>query len=592
MKLDTWPNLVTMLHEQVQAKGDAPFLWGKVEDAYRPTSWRQAADQVNALARALRSYGLQPGDRVVLVSENAPHWAIADFAIMAAGGVSVPAYTTNTARDHAHILADSGARFAIVSTAALAAPLLQAAASAMSLERVIAIEEPEGGGGDAVIRWQAALDEGANGEGDPLAEAASIGADSLACLIYTSGTGGAPKGVMLSHRAMLANCVGAYELLLSLGLDEEVFLSFLPLSHSYEHSCGLMFPIAIGAEIYYAERVETLTTNLLEARPTVMTAVPRLYELMRGRILQGVKRQGGFKEKLFWRAVKLGRKAYEDPDAMGWFERLDNAIVDKVVRNKVRGRFGGRLKALVSGGAPLNTEIGIFFTALGLRLLQGYGQTEAAPVISCNTPDLIKLHTVGPPTAGTEVRIADDGEILVRGPLLMDGYWNLEEETAAALKDGWLHTGDIGVIDDDGYIEITDRKKDIIVISGGDNVSPQRVEGILALEPEIEQAMVMGDQRPHLVALVVPSLEFVTHWARENGKSTDLAELAGDKDLHSVLDDAVSRANAQLSVIEKVRRFAVADGAFTVENEMMTPTMKLRRHQILERYGERLEALY
>ncbi len=592
MKLDTWPNLVTMLHEQAQAKGDAPFLWGKVDGTYRPTTWRQAADQVNALARALRSYGLQSGDRVALVSENAPHWAIADFAIMAAGGVSVPAYTTNTTRDHGHILSDSGARFAIVSSAALAEPLLQAAASAPGLERIIAIEEPEGGGGEGVTRWQTALDDGSKGDGDPLAEASAIGADSLACLIYTSGTGGAPKGVMLSHRAMLANCVGAYELLLSLGLDEEVFLSFLPLSHSYEHSCGLMFPVAIGAEIYYAERVETLTTNLLEAQPTVMTAVPRLYELMRGRILQGVKRQGGFKEKLFWRAVKLGRKAYEDPDGMSWFERLDNAIVDRVVRSKVRGRFGGRLKALVSGGAPLNTEIGIFFTALGLRLLQGYGQTEAAPVISCNPPKLIKLHTVGPPTAGTEVRIAEDGEILVRGPLLMDGYWNLEEETAAALKDGWLHTGDIGVIDEDGYIEITDRKKDIIVISGGDNVSPQRVEGVLALEPEIEQAMVMGDQRPHLVALVVPTEEFVTQWARANDKSANLAELATDSDLHAALDDAVTRANGELSVIEKVRRFSVADGLFTVENEMMTPTMKLRRHQILAHYGERLEALY
>ncbi len=592
MKLNTWPNLVTMLHEQAQAKGDAPFLWGKVDGEYRPTSWREAADQVNALARTLRVWGLQPGDRVMLVSENAPHWAIADFAIMAAGGVSVPAYTTNTAHDQTHILVDSGARFAIVSTATLAAPLLQAAARAPTLERVIAIEEPEGGGGDMVVRWQTTLDEGAQGEGNPLAEGSQIMSDSVACLIYTSGTGGPPKGVMLSHRAILANCVGAYELLVSLGLDDEVFLSFLPLSHSYEHSCGLMFPIAIGAQIYYAERVETLTTNLIEACPTVMTAVPRLYELMRGRILQGVKRQGGFKEMLFWRAVKIGRKAYEDPGGMNWFERLDNAIVDKLVRNKVRGRFGGRLKALVSGGAPLNTEIGIFFTALGLRLLQGYGQTEAAPVISCNPPNNIKLHTVGPPTAGTEARIAEDGEILVRGPLLMDGYWNLEEETAATLQNGWLHTGDIGVIDEDGYIEITDRKKDIIVVSGGDNVSPQRIEGILALEPEIEQAMVMGDQRPHLVALVVPTQDFVVHWARANGKPADLAQLATDKDFYLALDDAVKRANAQLSVIEKMRRFVVADGPFTVENEMMTPTMKLRRHQILECYGERLEALY
>jgi long-chain acyl-CoA synthetase len=590
MDLDTWPNLVAMLFDQAARRDETPFLWEKRDGAYRATSWGEAVAQVSALARALKAYGLGPGERVVLLSENAPHWAVADFAIMAAGGVTVPAYTTNTARDHAHILADSGATMAVVSTAALAAPLLEAAAATKTLTRVIAIEPPRAPAHVAVSGWDEALAEGAGLAGDPAADAASIDRDSLACIIYTSGTGGAPKGVMLSHRAILANCVGAQDLLRELGLGDEVFLSFLPLSHAYEHSCGLMFPVSIGAQIYYAEGVEALTTNLVESRPTLMTAVPRLYEVMRTRILHGVRRAGGLKARLFWRAVELGRKRYED-GTLTLVERALDALLERLVRDKVRARFGGRLKALVSGGAPLNYEVGVFFTALGLRLLQGYGQTEAAPVVSCNPARRVKLRTVGPPITGTEVKIADDGEILVRGPLLMDGYWNQKRASAEALRDGWLHTGDVGVIDADGYVQITDRKKDIIVNSAGDNISPQRVEGMLVLEPEVEQAMVTGDGRPHLVALVVPSAAFVEEWARAHGAAADLAALSGNEAFHKALAAGVERANAELSVIEKVRRFAIAT-PFTVENGTMTPTMKVRRHEIVKRYGAALEALY
>ena len=593
MRLDSWANLAAMFFEQAAARGGAPFLWHKQDGAYRAISWGEAARQASALARALRAYGLTPGERVLLLSENSPQWAIADFAIMAAGGITVPAYTTNTVRDHAHVLTDSGAAMAVVSTAALAGPLLAAAAGAPALRRVITIEPVSAPAGRPLVSgWDEALAEGAAAPGDPAADAARIARDSLACLIYTSGTGGVPKGVMLSHRAIMANCVGAYHLLLELGLGDEVFLSFLPLSHSYEHSCGLMFPVSLGAQIYYAERVETLSANLLEARPTIMTAVPRLYEVMRERILHGVRRQGGLKARLFRAAVELGRKRYEQPGALSLGERLIDAVVERLVRDKVRARFGGRLKALVSGGAPLNYEVGVFFTALGLRLLQGYGQTEAAPVVSCNPPSRIKLRTVGPPLADVEVRIADDGEILVRGPLLMDGYWNQPELSAEVLRDGWLHTGDIGVIDQDGCIQITDRKKDIIVNSGGDNLSPQRVEGILALEPEIETAMVVGDRRPHLVGLIVPAQAFVEQWAKDHNTRADLAALSGDRSFRNALGAAVDRANAGLSVIEKVKRFIVAKEPLTVENGSMTPTMKLRRHVILERYGAALDELY
>ena len=593
MTLDSWSNLVAMFFAQAERLGDRPFLWSKSGGEYRPLTWRETAEQVRTLAGALRAWGLAPGDRVLLCSENSPHWAIADFAIMAAGGVTVPAYTTNTVRDHAHVLTDSGAAMAVVSRAALAGRVLEAAREAPALRRVVTVEPvadaDPGAGGPAVAGWDEALVAGAGGVLD---DPAAIARDSLACLIYTSGTGGAPKGVMLSHRAILANCVGAHDLLVELGLGDEVFLSFLPLSHAYEHSCGLMFPTAIGAQIYYAESIEALSANLGEARPTVMTAVPRLYEVMRQRILSGVQRQGGAKAWLFRKAVALGRRRYEAPGSLGLADRVLDALVDKLVRNKVRARFGGRLKALVSGGAPLNYEVGLFFTALGLRLLQGYGQTEAAPVVSCNPPHRIRLDTVGRALTGVEARIAGDGEILVRGPLLMDGYWGRPDATAETLRGGWLRTGDIGEIDDSGFIRITDRKKDLIVNSGGDNISPQRVEGILALEPEIAQAMVAGDRRPHLVGLVVPSDEFVAQWAREHGAARDLAALAADPAFRAALGAAVERANRGLSAIEKVKRFAVADAPFTVDDTTMTPTMKVRRHEVAKRYGERLEALY
>lgn len=596
MDFETWPNLPAMLFTQAKSKGAQPFLWAKRDGDWQATTWQEAAEQVRRLARTLRASGVAPGDRVVLVADNSPEWAICDFAIMAAGAITVPAYTTNTPRDHAHILTDSGAKIAILSSARLATPFLEAVSQLPAVTQIIAMEQPTVTIPDHVtlMMWDAAMSGGAESDGgfDPESEAAGLSRDAVACLIYTSGTGGAPKGVMLSHRAILANCVGAYHVLLDLGLGDEIFLSFLPLSHSYEHSCGLMFPVAIGAQIYYAESVEALTNNLVEVRPTIMTSVPRLYEVMRQRILVGVNRAGGLKAKLFKLAHEYGRKEYEAPGSLGLMERVLNGLVERMVREKVRGRFGGRLKAMVSGGAPLNYDVGVFFTALGLRLMQGYGQTEAAPVISVNPPTKIKMATVGPPLHGVEVSFAEDGEILVRGPLLMDGYWNQPDATAATLVDGWLHTGDVGEADEDGFIRITDRKKDIIVMSGGDNVSPQRVEGILCLEQEIGQAMVVGDKQPHLVALIVPDETFVKEWASANGASDDLAALAENSDFRSAMSQAIDRSNAGLSNLEKVKRFAIAREPFTVDNEMMTPTMKVRRHVVTDRYQAELDGLY
>ncbi|MBI3453007.1 MAG: long-chain fatty acid--CoA ligase [Rhodospirillales bacterium] len=590
------PSLPAMFFDLARQYDDKPAMWAKRpggDGSWAPMTWREAARQANHLARGLAALGIRPGDRVALVAENRPEWIVADYAIMAAGAITVPGYVTNTVEDHRHILANSGAKGAIVSTRALAEKVVAAARLTADCRFVVAIEPPPAieDAGIAIFPWRETL---ARGEAMPDTVAATVAKlkrGDLACIIHTSGTGGLPKGVALSHGAIIANCLGAYDLLKSLGVDDEIFLCFLPLSHSYEHTCVGAFALSIGAQVYFAEGADALARNMIEARPTIMTAVPRLYETMHHRITATLARDGGLKAKLFGLAVRLGRKRYETPHALAFHERLLDRLLDRLVRDKMRARFGGRLKALVSGGAPLNYDIGLFFTALGLRLLQGYGQTESAPVVSCNAPTLVKLDTVGPPLTDVEVKIAGDGEILVRGELVMQGYWNDPEATARTVLDGWLHTGDIGLIDADGYLKITDRKKDFIKNAGGEMIAPARVEGLLSLEPEIAQAMVYGDRRPYLVAVVVPRPEIVDAVAKANGQPTDLARLADDPALRAQIDKAVERVNARLPGPERVRRFLIA-APFTIDNEMMTPTLKIRRHKIREAYGARLDALY
>ncbi len=590
-------NLPTMFFDQADRFADRPFLWSKPDTEWRSQSWTQVARRVSELSRTLRALGVEPGDRVALVSENRPAWLIADVAIMAAGAITVPAYTTNSEDDHHFVLNDSGAKGLVISTRALAKRALPAAMRAPATEFAICLETPEPvpGQGLRIYTWEEALEKGRELADDVREFAQRPERGDTCCLIYTSGTGGQPKGVMLSHGAIICNCMGAHDVIARLpGYTEpgEVFLSFLPLSHAYEHTAGQFFPISIGAEIYYAESLDKLVANIAESRPTIMTAVPRLYESIYGRIMRGLKSQSAFRQNLFMKAVMLGRKRYEDPGSLTFGERLQDALLDRLVRRKVAKRFGGRLKAFVSGGAALNYEIGVFFVALGVRLLQGYGQTEAAPVISVNRHEPNKIDTVGPPLKEVEVRIADDGEILVRGELLMQGYWNNLEATGETLKDGWLHTGDVGLFDNDGYIKITDRKKDIIVNSGGDNVSPQRIEGMLTVEPEIAQAMVHGDRKPHLVAVIVPDEEFAAVWATKNNRAGDLATLIGDNDFVRAIGEAVDRVNKKLSIIERVRKFILTSESFSIDNSMLTPSMKIRRHVIRERYGSALDKLY
>jgi long-chain acyl-CoA synthetase len=547
-----------------------PLLRFWRDKAWQNLTWAEFAGQVAALAAFLRSHGIAPGDRVLLVSENRPEFPIADTAIMAIGAITVPTYVTNLPSDHAHILRDSGARFAIVSTTALAERVLEGAALAHGLDGLLCCETPPEAPGLARHLWADALATPA----DPLAleaETHHIASEALACLIYTSGTGGAPKGVMLPHRALLANRRGVLPLAEKLDLDGKPYLSFLPLSHSYEHTVGGFLLPSYGMEVVYSRGADRLVQEMAEIRPAIMTAVPRLFEVLRSRLLAALEKEKPIKRKLFDRALLRGQQRMAGA-SLGVIGSIEDAILEKRMREKVRARFGGALRALVSGGARLDPDLAAFFIALGLPVLQGYGLTEAGPVVSVNLPRANRHASVGMPLEGVAVRIAADGEILIQGDLVMTGYWGNAEATASTLKtEGddprpWLHTGDIGEMRD-GFLYITDRKRDFIKLLGGDMISPAKIEGQLMAEPEIQQALVAGEGMAGLIALIVPA----------EGQEARVAA-------------AVARVNGRLAVIERLRRHAVT-APFTIENGLLTPTMKLKRRAAIEQRAAEIERL-
>jgi len=405
-----------------------------------------------------------------------------------------------------------------------------------------------------------------------LAEVEHIPAGRLACLIYTSGTGGSPKGVMLPHRAMLTNCVGAKGLIDQIGIRHGRYLSFLPLSHSYEHTVGGFLMPACGYQVIFSRGADKLLADFAEHRPHLVTTVPRLFEVIRERIMTALEKEGGLRLKLFHRAIALGLRKLDGPP-LNLFERLQDAALDRLVRAKVRARFGGEIAALISGGARLDPELSGFFMALGVTIIQGYGQSEAGPVISVNLPWDNERRSVGKPLPGVDIRLAEDGELLVRGGLVMDGYWNNPEATALALRappgesEIWLHTGDVAELRG-GRIHITDRKRDFFKLKGGDMVAPSKIESMLAGEAEVAQAVAAGEGMAGVVALIVPA----------EGQAGRVAE-------------AVKRVNARLSNIERIRRFQTLPEGFTVENGLLTPTMKIKRRQVLERYSAEVGAL-
>lgn len=576
MNLDNLNSLVELFFYQVDKQNkESIFLQWLNPNNKKTYTWEETQKNILKLSNVIKQ-NIKEGDRCLLVSENRPEWFISDLAIMLSGGITVPAYTTYTEEDYKYLIEDCEPSLVIVSNNEMLTKLSNTINKKDYIKKVITLDEV-----NKVINnldltnKEQYLDFGTILKNNLLEEDKiknnKLKRTSPACIIYTSGTGGNPKGVILSHGGILNNLVGACEIMKPLFNSRPVFLTWLPLSHSYEH-CVQFAQIAVGAKVFYAERIEKLLENMSESKPTIMTAVPRFYQNLYNKINNNLKKQTGFKAKLINATLRLGNKKLLN-QTMTFYEKLVDFIVEILVRKKIKKQFGGNLKAFVSGGGALDREIGEFLNSVGLPTLQGYGLTETSPVVSCNPINKIKVETVGPPFKGNQVKIADDGEILVKGENVMLGYWNKKEETDKVIIDGWLYTGDIGEIDqEDGYLKITDRKKDIIVNAGGDNISPAKIENLITNETEIDQCMVYGDKKNYLVALIVPSKDFV----KEKEK----------------IKIVIEKINKKLTLLEKIKKIQLIDENFSIENGLMTPTMKVKRKKVTEKYKDQLEKLY
>ncbi len=574
--------LIEMFFAQAEHHESKKFIWNQYHKNWIGVSYAEVAHQVHELASGLLARGVNKGDRIVLALENSLEWVISDLAIMAIGGISVPAFISNTEDDHLHILNDCGAVGVICSTRKLADKVEGAAERAPTCRLMVMIEDSQTvhqPTGLAIITWARILEDGRKYPSDIRALSASVKPKDVACLIYTSGSDSVPKGVMLTHKSILSNVYGAFDRFSDLDFKDEVFLSVLPLSHAYEHTTGLYLPIYLGAEIYHLKSPERLPQTLRDVRPTMMTTVPRLCELMHDRIRSSINQTAPMTQRLVAVTLKQAR-IRQSGGRLPFWSYLTTPIFRTFIQRQINDVFGGRLKLMVSGGASLPPNVGRFFVALGIRLVQGYGQTEASPVISVSPISDNRVATVGLPLRGVKVKVSASGELLVKGELVMEGYWNNPKETAKVIKNGWLYTGDLGEIDRDGFVTITGRSKDIIVNSGGENISPSRVEARLTGQPNIAQAMIDGDRRPWLVAVIVPSEDCIKD-----------AYGRRDKIVARIQND-VDTANARLASSERIRKFIIADDGFTVENKRLTQTLKLRRHIIRRDFRNSIDRLY
>ena len=567
MDLAKTDNLLNVFFKQYIKQNSKEIFLNWLKFPEKNYSWEETKVNIIKLAKELKK-NLNKGERCLLVSENRPEWLISDIAIMLAGGITVPSYITYTEKDYEFIIDDCEPTIIIVSNQILFNKLKDVIPKKKFIKKIVLFDEIKKNIlSDQIIELKNILSSTLNfDENNPII---NLNRKDPACIIYTSGTGGNPKGVVLSHGGILSNCEGAINLIKPILSSRTRFLTWLPLSHSYEHTVQFV-QISVGAKIYYAEGIDKLLKNMSECKPEIMTAVPRFYQNLYQKINSNFKKQTGFKKKIINATISLGNKKL-NKDKLNFLQYLTNQICEILVRKKIKKQFGGSLKAFVSGGGALDQTIGRFLNSVGLPTLQGYGLTEASPVVSCNPLDNIKVDTVGLPFPGNEVKLEKDGEILVKGENLMIGYWNQPEETKKVIRDGWLYTGDIGEFKS-GYLKITDRKKDIIVNAGGDNISPLKVENLMTNQYEIEQCLVYGDRKNYLVALVVPSDEFINEEDKIKKK--------------------VEEINKELSVIEKIKNIIVVKEKFSIENRMLTPTLKLKRFKIIEKYKKQLENLY
>ena len=566
MKLNKYNNLLELFHFQYQIKDKNEIFLQSLKDKELKFSWKKTNDSIQKLSHHISKY-ISSKDRCLLISENRPEWLISDLAIMLAEGITVPAYTTYTERDYEYLINDCKPSVIIVSDKLQFKKIKNLILKNKFIKAVISFESIEEDKIEITNIKKIFLETSYS---EKSLNKINLNRKDIACIIYTSGTQGNPKGVMLSHGGILNNCEESTELLNEIINHKPKFLTWLPLSHSYEHTVQFV-QVAVGAKVYYAESIDKLLKNMIDCSPDIMTAVPRFYQNLYLKISSTFNKTTGIKNILVQSTLNLGKKKFLK-QKLSLYEKFINFICEKLVRKKIKSQFGGSLKAFISGGGALDYQVGVFLNSIGLPTLQGYGLTETSPVVSCNPINDIRIETVGPPFKGNEVKIADDGEILIKGENVMLGYWNNPIETEKTIKDGWLYTGDVGHFDN-GFLKITDRKKDILITPGGDNISPVKIENDLTKIEFIEQALVYGDNKPFLVALLVLS---------KDKKNID----------NNVINNEIEKINNKLTKIEKIKNFIVINKQFSIENGFMTPTLKLKRYKIIQEYKNELEKLY
>ena len=566
MNIKKLNNLLELFFEQYKLQEKRNIFLTPLKSDQKSFTWEETLNCIVNLSKQISLIN-KTGDRCLLISENRPEWMISDLAIMLSGSITVPAYTTYVEKDYEYIINDCSPKVLIVSNQNQFSKVESILKRNDTIKKIISFEKLD-------INTEQYLNfEDINSDIkniEKLIPEIKITRKDPACIIYTSGTQGNPKGVILSHGGILNNCDGAMEILQPFLSKNSRFLTWLPLSHSYEHAVQFV-QICVGAKVFYAESIEKLVKNMNDCKPHIMTAVPRFYQNLYQKINSTFSKATGFKKKLINKMLQLGSKKI-NKKKLSFFEKINDFLLDKIVRKKIKSQFGGELQAFVSGGGPLDKDVGTFLNAIGLPTLQGYGLTETSPVVSCNPIHDIRVETVGPPFEGNEVKLADDGEILVKGENVMLGYWNNKEETDKVLKDGWLYTGDIGSFEEN-YLKITDRKKDILVTPGGDNISPLKIENELVNSIFIDQALVYGDNKPYLVAMIVLS---------EDKKKSSKEEIQNE----------IEKVNINLTKVEKIKKFFISNEKFTIENGMQTPTMKLKRYKIIQKFKNNFEQLY
>ena len=566
MQIKNLQNLLELFFEQYKLQNKNEVFLQPLRIDQKSFTWEETFKSIIKLSEEIKKIN-NDGDRCLLISENRPEWMISDLAIMLSGSITVPAYTTYIEKDYEYIIQDCTPKVLIISNKDQFSKVKNIINEKSSIKKIISFEDLELSN-DIYKNFKDIISNINNLKLE--VPDIKISRKDPACIIYTSGTQGNPKGVILSHGGILNNCEGAITILNPIISKKPKFLTWLPLSHSYEHAVQFV-QISVAAKVFYAESIEKLVKNMNDCGPEIMTAVPRFYQNLYQKINASFNKATGFKKTLIHKMIKLGSKKI-NKERLSFLEKIYDSILEKLVRGKIKAQFGGKLKAFVSGGGPLDKEVGTFLNAIGLPTLQGYGLTETSPVVSCNPIDDIRVETVGPPFKGNQVKLADDGEILVKGENVMLGYWNKQEETEKVLKDGWLYTGDIGSFDGE-YLKITDRKKDILVTPGGDNISPLKIENELVNSEFIDQALVYGDNKPYLVSMIVLS---------DDKKNSTKEEIQSE----------IEKVNKNLTKIEKIKKFFISDEKFSIENGMVTPTMKLKRYKIIQKYKNNFENLY